>query len=57
MNINLREDAEREYISLYRNYLEDVQMLNKRVISVFDGVITMSKYDKLQEQIFKMIDV
>ena len=57
MNINLREEAVSEYILLYRNYLEDIQNLNKKVINVFDEVIEITKYDKLQEQIFKIIDV
>lgn len=56
MNINLREEETNNYISLYRNYLEDVQRLNLKVTDVLNEIMEQSKYDKLQNLISNIID-
>ena len=56
MNINLREEETIQYISFYQRYLEDVQSLNNKVMDVLNEVMQQSKYDKLQQRIFGIID-
>lgn len=56
MKINLREDEESQYISLYTGFLNEVQSLNKKVNDVLNEVMLKSKYDKLQRLISRIID-
>jgi hypothetical protein len=56
MNINLREEETIQYMLFYQRYLEDVQTLNKKVMDVLNAVMQQSKYDKLQQRIFGIID-
>ena len=56
MIINLKEDETNNYISLYRNYLEEVQRLNLKVTGVLNEIMEQSKYDKLQSLISSIID-
>lgn len=57
MNINLREEETREYISLYQSYLEEIQVLNHKVTDVLNEIMLQSRYDRLQQQISRIIDV
>lgn len=56
MNINLREEETNNYILLYKNYLEEIQQLNKKTTDILNEVMQQSKYDKLQQRISGIID-
>lgn len=52
MNINLREEATSEYLSLYENFLDEIESLNKKIVDGFYEEMQKSKYDKFQRFIF-----
>lgn len=56
MRINLREEETAHYISLFENYLDDIQVLNQKVTDVLNEVMLQSKYDKLQRTISDIMD-
>lgn len=56
MKINLREDGTEEYVSLYRNYLENIQNLNAEVSDVFNEVMMQTRYERLQRTVSDIID-
>lgn len=56
MKINLREEETNNYITLFSEYIEDVQGLNDLLISELNDVMAQSEYDKLQRLISALID-
>lgn len=56
MRLSLREEDTIEYLSFYKEYLEEVQQLNKNVTDEFNKVMQESKYDRLQHKISVIID-
>ncbi len=56
MKINLREEETNAYTSFFREYLEQIQSLNQKLMGVFNEIMLESKYDKLQRQISNIID-
>lgn len=56
MKINLREEETNNYISLYKNFLEDIQKINYDTTIVLNEVMKESKYDKLQKLISDIMD-
>lgn len=56
MNINLREEEENKYISVFSEYLENIQASNIRFMDVLNENMRTSEYDKLQRLISQLID-
>lgn len=56
MKLSLREDAERSYITLYEDFLREIQEMNKRVTGEENDVAVQSKYDRLQRYIAHALD-
>lgn len=54
MKLNLREEETSGYVTLFREYLEDVQKLNTELYQVLNEHLVTSKYDRLQMTILNM---
>ena len=56
MRINLREEETTNFLGFYRDYLETIQQLNKKVTDLLNHIMQESRYDKLQQRISQIID-
>lgn len=56
MRINLREEETTNFLGFYRDYLETIQQLNKKVTDLLNDIMQESRYDKLQQRISQIID-
>ena len=56
MKLNLRNEATDEYIAFFKDYLEEIQEINKDVVAVLNEELKSSQYDKLQIAISESLD-